>query len=180
MSVIDWVFAGVVILLTARCFVRGFVQEMLSVAAYAVGLISGLIFANPLIDVVTKRLGTFDLPPTILYVIAFIVCFLLGFLAMKIIEKLIREGLEAANLEILDKLLGLALGAAEGLAVVALALVLLDIQPFFDASKLLSDSLFGSTILPLIGPAIDQAMKPTTEGGGLQLDIKGLFKGKGN
>ncbi|MEW6549864.1 MAG: CvpA family protein [Spirochaetota bacterium] len=179
MSVIDWVFAGVVILLTARCFVRGFVQEMLSVASYAVGLISGLVFANSLVDLATKRLGTFDLPSTVLYVIAFIVCFLLGFLAMKLIEKLIREGLEAARLEIFDKLLGLALGAAEGLAVVALALIVLDIQPFFDASKLLSDSLFGSTILPLVGPAINQAMKPALEGGSLNLDLKGILKGKG-
>lgn len=178
MSIMDWIFTGIVIVLAARCFVRGFVQEVLSVASYAVGLFAGLLFSNTVIDFAAKKLGTGGLPPTIQYVIAFIVCFVLGFLIMKLIEKLIREGLEAANLDIFDRVLGLALGIAEGLALVALVLVIMEIQPFFDVRAILSQSLFAGTILPLIGPTIDQTLRPALSGPGSPLNLQDILKKK--
>lgn len=178
MSIMDWIFAGIVILLTARCFVRGFVQEVLSVAAYAAGIFSGLLFSNTLVNFAVKKIGTLSFPPTVQYIIAFIVCFLLGFLIMKLIERLIREGLEAANLDIFDKVLGLALGIAEGLAFVALALVVIEIQPFFEVSTLLSESLFATTILPIIGPAIHETLKPALNGSSFNLNLQDILKKK--
>lgn len=178
MSTMDWIFTGIVIVLAARCFVRGFVQEVLSVAAYAIGLFAGLLFSNTVIDFAAKKLGTGGFPPTVQYVIAFIICFVLGFLIMKLIEKLIREGLEAANLDIFDRVLGLVLGIAEGLAVVALVLVVMEIQPFFDARAILSESLFASTILPIIGPTINETLKPALNGTGSSLNLQDLLKKK--
>lgn len=178
MSTVDWVFAGIVVLLAVRCFVRGFVQELLSVAAYAAGLISGLLFSNTLLDFAAKRVGLDSLSPSVQYVIAFIVCFIAGFLIMKLIEKLIREGLEAANLEIFDRILGLALGIAEGLAIAAFALVLMEIQPFFDTTAILSNSIFAGTILPIIGPTINETIRPALNGTGTPLDIQGILKKK--
>lgn len=178
MSTMDWVFTGIVIILAARCFVRGFVQEVLSVASYAVGLFAGLLFSNTLIDFASGKLGTGGLPPTVQYVIAFIICFVAGFLIMKLIEKLIREGLEAANLDIFDKVLGLALGIAEGLAIVALVLVIMEIQPFFDLSAALTQSLFAGTILPIIGPAINETLRPALKGTGSPLNLQGILQKK--
>ena len=178
MSTIDWIFTGIIIVLAARCFVRGFVREVLSVASYAIGLIAGLLFSNTLIEFAAKKLGTGGLPPTVQYIVAFVVCFLLGFLIMKLIEKLIREGLEAANLDIFDRVLGLALGIAEGLAIVAFALALIEIQPFFESGSLLSSSLFAGTILPIIGPAINETIRPALKGTGVPLDLQGILKKK--
>lgn len=178
MSTMDWIFTGIVIILAARCFVRGFVQELLSVAAYAVGLFAGLLFSNTVIDFAANKLGTGSFPPTVQYVIAFIICFVAGFLIMKLIEKLIREGLEAANLDIFDKVLGLALGIAEGLAVVALVLVIMEIQPFFDLKAALADSLFAGTILPIIGPTINETLRPALDGTGDPLNLQNLFRKK--
>jgi uncharacterized membrane protein required for colicin V production len=73
------------------------------------------MFSNSLIDLAAERLGIGGLPPTLLYILAFIVCFILGFLVMKLIAKLLHEGLEAAKLDVLDKILGLILGIGEGL-----------------------------------------------------------------
>lgn len=176
MSTIDWVFAGVVLILSVRCFVRGFVQEILSVASYAIGLVSGLMFSNSVIELAAGKLGTGGLPASIQYVIAFALCFIAGFLVMKLVEKLVREGLEAANLEIFDRILGLALGMAEGLAVVALFLVILDIQSFFDVSALLESSFFAQAILPLVSPAVATTLNPGS--GGIPLDLGSLLKKK--
>lgn len=178
MSVIDWVFTGIIILLAARCFIRGFVKELLSVAAYAVGLLAGLLFSNTLIAFAAKKVGIGNLALSIQYVIAFIVCFLLGFLFMKIVERLIREGLEAANLDIFDRILGLVLGIAEGLAVVSLVLIVMDLQSFFDLKGVLEKSLFAKTILPLIGPAVDKALGPALKGSGGSLNLKDILPKK--
>ena len=178
MSTMDWIFAGIVILLAVRCFVRGFVQEVLSVASYAFGLLAGLLFSNTVLEIAEKKLGLSGLSPTIKYIIAFALCFIVGFLIMKLIEKLIREGLEAANLDIFDKVLGLGLGIAEGLVVVSLLLVIMKIQPFFDATKLLSSSLFASTLLPLVGPVMDTTLGPDFGKVKLSPGIQGLLNKK--
>lgn len=179
MSTMDWVFAGAIIVVAVRCFVRGFVREVLSVAAYAVGLVAGLLFSNTLIEYGATKLGTGNLPPAAQYVIAFVVCFIIGFLIMKLIEKLIREGLQAAKLEVFDRILGLVLGLAEGLLLVAFVLVVMDIQPFFDATPLFSTSLFAQTILPIIGPAISETLKPSFEAPPAgSFDLLGLLGGK--
>ncbi|MDP2790620.1 MAG: CvpA family protein [Rectinemataceae bacterium] len=180
MSTMDWIFTGIIIILAARCFVRGFVQEVLSVAAYAVGLFSGLLFSNTVIDFASRKMGTGGLPPTAQYAIAFIICFAGGFLIMKLIEKLIREGLEAANLDIFDRVLGLALGTAEGLAIVALVLIIMEIQPFFDMKKVLEQSFFAGTLLPIIGPTITETLRPALGGGaqGTPLNLQNLFRKK--
>lgn len=174
----DWIFSGLVVLLAVRCFVRGFVQEILSVASYLVGLLAGLLFSNKVIELAGKRIDLAAIPPSVQYVVAFIVCALLGFIVMKLIEKLIREGLEAANLDIFDKILGLVLGIGEGLAVVSLVLVILKIQPFFDASRLISESVFASALLPLVGPFMDKTLGTDFGKTPLPPAIQGLLKKK--
>ena len=174
----DWIFAGIIILLAVRCFVRGFVQEILSVASYAFGLLAGLLFSNKAIELADRQFRLGGISPSIQYTAAFAVCFILGFLIMKLIEKLIREGLEAANLDIFDKVLGLGLGIAEGLVVVSFVLVIMEIQPFFDASKLISGSLFASTLLPLVGPVMDRTLGPDFGKGRLPTGIQSLLNKK--
>ncbi len=174
MSAMDWVFTGLIALLAVRCFVRGFVAEVLSVAAYAVGLIAALLFYNTAARYLQALPWLSTASQPVRWVVAFVLCFLAGFLIMKLVERLIRGGLEAANLEMLDRLLGLGLGVAEGLAVVSLVLVIIDIQTFFDAGELLSQSRYAATILPLVGPAIDQAIRPAVRDFGNQLPVPGV------
>lgn len=164
MSVLDWIFTGFVILLAVRCFAKGFVEEILAVASWIGGLLSALLFSNAFSAFAAKNLRTESLSPTVQYIIAFIVCFVLGFLVLKLIEKLVREGLEAAHLEIFNKILGLVLGIAEGLAIVALILIILEIQPFFNVQKLLAGSMYAKTLLPLLGPTISNTIKPVLNG----------------
>jgi len=73
---------------------------------------------------------------------------------------MLKEGLEATNLTILDRVLGLALGILEGFVVVGLFIVVLKIQPLFNVTGLLASSLYVKLLGPLIEPAIGTALSP--------------------
>jgi membrane protein required for colicin V production len=93
-------------------------------------------------------------------VIAFAAIFLIAFLLVKILERLLHEGLEAARLDRLDRVLGLVLGAVEGLLAASIILIVLQIQPLFDVKALLAGSVFAKTILPIVGPEVTKALTP--------------------
>ncbi|MCX8014342.1 MAG: CvpA family protein [Rectinema sp.] len=168
MNTLDWIFSAVVIVLAARCFVRGFVHEILSAASIGMGILAGLLFSNIVMQKILPKLGAESLPVEARYAIAFVLCFIAGFIIMKIIERMIREGLEASNLDIFDRILGLGLGILEGFIVVGLFAVILKIQPLFDAKNLLSGSLYYRLLGPLIEPAIGQSLAPLLKDSGLQ------------
>lgn len=177
MSTIDWVFSAVVVLLASRCFVRGFVHEVLSVASVAVGFLAGLLFSNTVIAQVLPKVGVNSLPYQAQYIIAFLLCFILGFIIMKLIERMIREGLEASSLDIFDRVLGLVLGILEGFIIVGLFVVILAIQPFFEAKALLAGSLYAKLLGPIIEPAMGESIIPLLKNGNLPGVIQNL-KGK--
>jgi len=173
----DWVFSAVVVILAARCFVRGFVHEVLSVASVAVGFLAGLLLSNTVITQILPKVGANSLPYQAQYIIAFALCFIAGFIIMKIIERMIREGLEASSLDIFDRVLGLALGIIEGFIIVGLFIVILQIQPLFDAKALLAGSLYVKLLGPIIEPALGGSINPLLKSGDLPGVIQNL-KGK--
>ncbi len=177
MTTIDWIFSAVVIVLAARCFVRGFVHEVLSVASIAVGILAGLLLSNTVIVQLLPMIKANALPYQAQYSIAFLLCFIAGFVVMKIIERMLREGLEATSLDVFDRLLGLVLGVVEGFIVVGLFIVILEIQPLVDVSSLLSQSLYVKLIGPLIGPTIKGSIAPMMKGGNIPPVFQNL-KGK--
>jgi len=160
MSTIDWIFSALIIILAVRCFVRGFIHEVLSVASIAVGILAGLLLSNTVIAQILPKIGANALPYQVQYIIAFLGCFIVGFILMKIIERMLRQGLEASSLDIFDKIIGLVLGVAEGFIIVGLFIVILQIQPFVDASTVLDNSLYFKLIGPIIGPAIGDSLRP--------------------
>jgi len=84
-------------------------------------------------------------------VLAFVALFAGVFLAVKVVEKIVREVVEGVRLGAVDKALGALFGAAEGFAGAALVLVVLSLQPLFDAGPLLERGVFAGFLLPLIG-----------------------------
>jgi membrane protein required for colicin V production len=160
MSTIDWIFSAMIIILAVRCFVRGFVHEVLSMASIAVGILAGLLLSNTVIAQILLKIGISALPYQVQYIIAFLGCFIVGFILMKIIETMLRQGLEASSLDIFDKIFGLVLGVAEGFIIIGLFLVILQIQPFIDVSSVLDNSLYFRLIGPTIGPVIGDSLRP--------------------
>jgi membrane protein required for colicin V production len=174
MNALDWILLAFLALAGVRGLSRGFVKELFSVAAPLAGLAAGLFLYKWGAEVLRLRFHLEFIPE----VIAFLALFLIAFVLVKIIATLIKDGLEAAQLDRVDRGLGLVLGLLEGIVVVAMILVLLQIQPFFDAKALLSTSVFGKTLLPIVGPEVAKALDSIgkTASGAVQVQVKPVVK----
>jgi membrane protein required for colicin V production len=86
-------------------------------------------------------------------IIAFLVLFIVVYLVVKLVEGLLHRGIEALSLKKLDSVLGFLLGALEGLLIVCVVLLLIDLQPFVDVRDLLERSYAARLILPFLMPA---------------------------
>jgi len=148
-SIIDIVFVGLIGLFMIRCYLKGFVSELLSMAAVVLGLLAALFFHRNG-GLFLKKQFWHDTNIVILEVAAFAILFIFVFVIVKIIEKMLINIIDEVSLTNADSYLGIIFGLAEGLAVVSLILFLLRIQPLFDSTAMLNDSIFARYLLPLI------------------------------
>ncbi len=155
MNALDWVCLGVILLLAIRCLVRGFVAEVLSVAAYVVGAAAALVLYKQAGAFLASKFAGLPLPEGV----AFLVLFAIAFLLTRLLGKMLKEGLEAANLAAFDRIGGFVLGAFEGLVAVSILLIAIQaIGGIVDTSKLLAGSVFAKAILPIVGPEVAKAI----------------------
>ncbi|MCL2190588.1 MAG: CvpA family protein [Treponema sp.] len=147
-AVIDFVFAGVIVLFVLRCAVRGFVSEIMSLAALVFGVLSAVFFFRTVGDFLRERFmpGVQTIPEAI----AFVALFLLVFVLARVVESMLGGVIRGFGLDGLDRFLGVVLGFAEGIVVVCLLLLLASVQPFFDPDAVLGDSFFANLLLPFI------------------------------
>lgn len=150
MNGLDYILIAIIALAALRCWFRGIIGEVLSMAAVIGGLLAGIFFyrsfgqwLNTIFD-----FGGFAL------IAGFIAAFAIVFIVVKIVEKSIRGVLENLNLDILDRLLGFLFGAFEGIIVSAIVIMLLRYQPVFDVESLLTGSFISRLLLPLVASAI--------------------------
>jgi len=147
-SVLDFVFLGLLGLFMIRCYIKGFISELLSMAAVILGLLASLFFyKNGAAFIRAKYLNDMKVVPEIL---SFIALFIIVFIIIKLFEILLKGVIEGVRLKGADHFLGIIFGLAEGLAVVCLILFILRIQPLFNPTPLLQDSFFARLLLPLI------------------------------
>ena len=147
-SVIDFIFLGLILLFIIRCYLKGFVSELLSMAGIVLGILASLFFYKNVADFIREKFWP-DLS-TIPEIVAFVSLFIIVCIIVKILEKLLTDIVDRVNLGSADSLLGIVFGLAEGIAVVCLILFLLRVQPIFSPDSLLSESFFARLLLPLI------------------------------
>lgn len=157
LAAIDIVFGALILILTIRCGLKGFIEEFLSVAALVLGLLCAVAFVRPGAELVKGWLGPNSFPE----VIAFVGLFLIAFILVKILERVLGDIVDRVNLEGLDRALGVLLGLVEGLLVVSVALFVLSVQPLFDAGPLLSHSIFAKYLMPIVHAASSAAARAT-------------------
>jgi membrane protein required for colicin V production len=146
--VIDIIFAVLIVIFTVRCYLRGFIRELLSMTAVALGLLSALFFhKNGAVFIRDRFMPGVGVIPEIL---AFIIIFLAVFIAVKIVERLLQDIINSIRLGGVDRFLGIFFGIAEGIAAVSLVLLVLYVQPVFNARSILEQSIFARVFLPLI------------------------------
>jgi membrane protein required for colicin V production len=148
MAGIDVVFMVIIAVSALRCAARGFISELLSMAALIFGVVAALLlFRQGGALVRDWFMPDVKVVPEI---IAFIAFFLLIYIAVKIIEITLKSIIEGIQLGGLDHLLGFLFGFVEGIIVVCLLLFLITIQPFFNPDPMLEDSFLARVLLPII------------------------------
>jgi membrane protein required for colicin V production len=148
LSVIDVIFLILVTVFVIRCFLKGFVGEIFSMAAIILGMLSSLfLYKNGGEFLRTAFWPGMKIIPEI---IAFIALFIIVFFVVKILEIMLKGIMERVRLTGLDRFLGIIFGLAEGLAVISFILFLLRVQPLFNPSSILDESFFARLLLPFI------------------------------
>jgi len=147
-SIIDIVFIALIGLFMIRCYLKGIVSELLSVAGIVLGLLASLFLYKNGGEFLKKQfMPEINIIPDIA---AFIIIFIIVFIIVKILEKMLINVIDAVSLTNADSYAGILFGLAEGIAVVSLILFILKVQPIFNMSGLLSDSFFARLLLPFI------------------------------
>jgi membrane protein required for colicin V production len=147
-AIIDIVFIVIAVVSALRCAARGFISELLSMAALIFGLLSAIFFFRKGALLIREQMmpGAAVLPE----IIAFAAIFLIIFVAIKIIEVTLKNIIEGIQLGGLDRLLGLVFGCAEGIIIICLILFLIAIQPLINPELILGKSLFAKILLPFV------------------------------
>lgn len=102
-------------------FLRGFVQEVLSLAAWVLTIFAINALHTPLYEFLHPRIGT----PSGAAVLAFALLLLIPYAAMKLIAGRLGESTRTSILGPLDRVLGFGFGAIKGAVVVVCAFSLL-------------------------------------------------------
>ena len=116
----DWTIVAIVGVSSVLSLLRGFIKEALSLASWAAASFVAIAFHERLAAIFSKWIST----PSIRTVLAFAALFVLTLLIGTIINWLLHQFVIGSGLGGIDRVLGMAFGAARGLLIV-LALVML-------------------------------------------------------
>ncbi|MDR2633567.1 MAG: CvpA family protein [Treponema sp.] len=144
----DIIFAVFVMLFAIRGALRGFLDELFSIAFLVMGLLGAVLFYKKGADLIRTKI-----PEDIRFLpemLAFGAVFCLIFVGVKVLGLLVKDILMQVKLGGVDRVLGVFFGLIEGLVLVTLMLFLLNIQPFFDTQSILNESIFAELLMPVI------------------------------
>jgi len=121
MTGFDWIVLGIVGLAAAGGFMRGFVQEMFSLAAWVLAVFAIRFLHKPLTEALAGYIGQ-DITTAVL---AFALLLLIPYAAMKVIASNVSGASRSTVLGPIDRVLGFGFGALKGAVIVVIAFSLL-------------------------------------------------------
>ena len=145
-SVLDILFGVIILVAMIRCILKGFIAEFLSVAAIILGIVGAIIFSGAGAGILQRYTGI----QRFAQLASFLIIFILVYLITKLLEGLLQRLFERLKLEKLDRSLGFFLGILEGGLAVTIIVLVLELQPFFDAEGLLEESFIARNILKVL------------------------------
>ncbi|MBP3710002.1 MAG: CvpA family protein [Treponema sp.] len=143
---IDIVFLLIVLFFTILAASRGLIKEFFSRAAFIAGIVAAVIFTPRLEPFVQSGVHNMLLAK----IISFLLIFVIAFLAVKIVQHIVGKIFSGEIMKGLDRSLGVIFGIVEGLAVVALILIVIETQTWFKFDTLLENSFFSNLLNPII------------------------------
>ncbi|MCL2213582.1 MAG: CvpA family protein [Treponema sp.] len=148
-TVMDFIFMGLIGLFMIRCYLKGFVSELFSMAGLVFGILAALFFYKNGGEFLRTQFWP-DLNNIIPEIIAFIALFIIVLITVKMLAVMLKGIINGIKLGGIDRFLGIIFGMAEGIAVISLVLFIINIQPLFNSSSILTGSFFANLLLPLI------------------------------
>ncbi|MDR0388812.1 MAG: CvpA family protein [Spirochaetaceae bacterium] len=154
-TVLDFIFAGLLVIIIIRCTVRGFIEEVMSMAALILGLAGAFFLYRTGAVFIRNSLDMRFIPE----ILSFVGIFVLTFILVKILEHILSDIVIRISLNWLDRLLGFVFGFIEGFTLISLLVFIIYVQPVFKAGELLEQSFFARLLIPLIGAFRDFLMR---------------------
>jgi uncharacterized membrane protein required for colicin V production len=127
---------------------RGFLTELTTFGSLVLGAILGFLF-SPAVGRTLDIL--FEVNP-FNQALGFVIIFLGVALILAIVKYFLKEWLESMELESMDKSLGLAVGAIEGLALTYMLLLFLYTQPFWELQAEIQQGVITGPLFQLLPP----------------------------
>lgn len=156
---LDIIFLVIVGISSIRTALRGFVAEVMSFAAVVGGIAAAVLLSGQLAAFITARFGASVWNTVVAFLAIFIACYLL----IKIFERGIYRIVDSIHLERLDRALGFFLGIAEGILLVVIIVLILEIQPFVNLDATLHSSKAVGIIMKLF--PLQSILSPPAAGG---------------
>jgi membrane protein required for colicin V production len=116
---IDWVVLGVIACSTLLSLLRGLVQEVASLAIWALAIVAASRLAYLPVDLLPDWM-TLPIKQTISFVLILVLVLVLG----KLVTLLLRQVIQAVGVGFFDRLLGTAFGFARGGVIVVVLAIL--------------------------------------------------------
>jgi membrane protein required for colicin V production len=139
---IDVFFTIVILFMTIKAIIRGFVSEFMGLAGIGLGVLLGVLFSSLLGNFISENFGHSNWNQ----VIAFLIIFLVSYVLIKVFENGLNALVDKINLDKLDKSLGLFFGIIEGIALVMIMVFIIEVQPLINTEKVEADSWYIQTI----------------------------------
>jgi membrane protein required for colicin V production len=148
---IDVVFIVILFALVANGTSKGFISLFFGKAAFLVGFVTGIIFNNFVSQILLQWI------PIVLVtnVLAFLLLFIATYIIIKVVEKILGWIFKGEILKSLDRSLGFLFGLVEGVLVVALILLILNVQPWVDVEGLLQESIFNKIFIGSLSQSVE-------------------------
>lgn len=141
------IFSAIIVIFFAlRVMSRGFVDELLSVGA----LIGGVVAAALLSGSVSNIVGVFIAQRIWSQIVSFLLVFVVVYIGVKIAHRFITNALQAVNLTNVDRALGFFLGIIEGVALLVVVILLLQVIPLLNEDNILANSIVARFISPFV------------------------------
>lgn len=148
---IDIVFLIIIAVFAIMAMIHGFIQELFGKIAVIAGVVAGFYFCGLLAPHISKIIKI----PAVDVVLAFILIFITAFLLVKIVQIIIGTIFSGEILKSLDRVLGLAFGAIEGILVVSCILIALKAQIWFNFDSLTDSSTIYRILAPYLSSPIN-------------------------
>ncbi|MDC7125398.1 MAG: CvpA family protein [Spirochaetales bacterium] len=155
---IDLFFTAIVLFMTIKAIIKGFVSEVMGIASIGAGLILGVLFSPLLGSFIETQFGITNWSQVIAFLVIFLVCYLLT----KIFENGITALINKIHLNKLDRALGMFFGILEGLVIIIIIIFIIQVQPFFDTTNIEHNSFYIQMLhqfMPDGEQVLDEAIK---------------------